>query len=80
MVVINTLKSEEESLASFEHLLKTVQFIIGTFTSISFHHMPRLSNNVAHNLAKHAIHVRGLVVWIEDVPSHLHDVLIADYG
>ena len=37
-------------------------------------------NRVAHNLAKHARHVKGLSVWVEDIPPHLYDVLFADPG
>ena len=41
--------------------------------------MGRSGNNVAHNLAKHARHVRGCSVWMEDVPPHLSHVLFADH-
>ena len=38
------------------------------FTCISFQHVGRVGNNVAHNLARHAHHVTGFSVWMEDVP------------
>ena len=34
---------------------------------------------MAHNRAKHVRIVIILLVWMEDVPSCLHDVLVADY-
>jgi len=37
-------------------------------------------NFVAHNLARHAKYVSGLVVWMEEVPPHIVSVLLADYG
>ena len=49
-------------------------------SSIKFSHVGRNGNFVAHNLAKHARHVRGLSVWVEDIPTHLYDVLFADPG
>ena len=32
------------------------------------------------NLVKHAKHFRDLSVWLKDVLSHLHDVLLANHG
>ena len=32
------------------------------------------------NLVKHAKYVRDLSVWLKNVPSHLHDVLLANHG
>ena len=78
-VVINSLKSEDESLASFDHLLDFVQPTIDAFSSISFSHTCRLDNYVAHNLAQHARHVSGLLVWIKDVYFHLFVVLLANH-
>ena len=40
----------------------------------------RLGNFAAHKLTKHARHVRGLSMWMVNVPLHLHDVLLADNG
>ena len=48
--------------------------------NICFLHTRRLGNFVAYNLAKYATLVRGLSVWMKDVPLHLHDVLLADNG
>ena len=78
--VIKVLRSEDESLASFGHLLESVKPIIDAFSSISFSHTHKLGNSIAHNLAKHARHARGLLVWSKGAPSHLHDVLLADNG
>uniref|UniRef100_UPI0039818262 hypothetical protein n=1 Tax=Salmonella sp. s36468 TaxID=3159641 RepID=UPI0039818262 len=45
---------------------------------ISFSHIRRLDNSVAHNLAKHARHVAGLKVWMEDVPPEVKDVYFSE--
>ena len=47
---------------------------------VSFSHVCRSGNKIAHNLARHSKNVRGLSVWVEDVPPHLVDVLFADLG
>ena len=47
---------------------------------VSFSHVRRSGNKIAHNLARHSRNVRGLSVWVEDVPPHLVDVLFAEPG
>ena len=78
--VINTLQSTEASLTTYGHLLESAKSTLVTSKCISFTHIRRIGNRVAHNLAKHARHVRGLSVWVEDIPPHLCDVVIADLG
>ena len=47
---------------------------------ISFSHVRRIGNSVAHTLAKHARHVSGYMMWMKDIPPHFHYVLEADVG
>lgn len=75
--VIKTLTSEEESFASFSHLISAVRPIIDSFTQISFSHIRRATNVVTQNLARH---VSSYSVWTENVPPHLLNVLLADFG
>ncbi|KAK9984201.1 hypothetical protein SO802_033726 [Lithocarpus litseifolius] len=77
-VVITSLRSKEASFSSFGHLLESAKSIIGSDTCIKFSHVRRSGNKIAHNLARHARNVRGLSVWVEDVPQHLVDVLFAE--
>ena len=78
--VITTLKSTKVSLTTYGHLLEFAKSTLTTSNCIAFTHIRRIGNRVAHNLAKHAKHVRGLSVWLEDIPPHLYDVLFADPG
>ncbi|XP_065638616.1 uncharacterized protein LOC136071366 [Quercus suber] len=78
-VVIKALKHSDDSLSSFGHILASAKTLTDV-KCITFSHTRRSGNAVAHNLAKHARHVLGFKVWMEDVPPHLHSVLIADYG
>ena len=77
-VVINSLQSTKVSLSTFGHLLESVKSILVTSKCIVFSHIHRTGNRVAHNLTKHARHVRGLSVWVEDIPPHQYDVLFVD--
>ena len=77
-VVINTLHSKEALFSSFGHLLESAKSMLGSSTCINFSHVRRSGNKIAYNLARHARNVRGLSVWVEDVPPHLVDVLFAE--
>jgi len=76
--VINNLQSTEVSLTSYGHLLESAKSTLTTSKCIAFTHIRRIGNIVAHNLAKHARHVRGMSVWVEDIPPDLYDVLFAN--
>jgi len=77
-VVINTLRSTEAPLTTYGHLLESAKSTLVTNKCIAFTHIRRSGNRVAHNLTKHARHVRRLSVWVEDIPPHLYDVLFAN--
>ena len=79
-VVINTLRSTETSLSIYGHLLESAKSTLVTSKCTVFSHICRSGNRVAHNLTKHARHVRDLSVWVKDIPPHLYDVLLADPG
>ena len=78
-LVIKALKSNDESLSSFGHILASAKSITDV-NYISFSQTSRIGNAVAYILAKHARHVTGFKVWMKDVPSHLYSILLADYG
>ena len=56
-VVIKSLKSDEATLSPFGHILNSAKQKTETSCCISFSHIRRLGNSVAHNLAKYARHV-----------------------
>ena len=76
--VINTLRSTEPSLTTYGHLLESTKSTLVTSKCIAFTHIRRIGIRVAHNLTKHARHVRGVSVWVEDIPPHLPDPLFAN--
>ena len=78
--IIKAMRSEEESLSTYGHLIAAVRQIMDGFSSLSFTHTRREGNNLAHKLARHARSVSGYLVWMEDVPPQLQNVLQADFG
>ena len=68
LIVMSALRDPSPSLASFGLLVQDAQWLARSFTCISFQHVGRVGNTVAHNLTRHARHVTGFSVWMEDVP------------
>ena len=72
-IVINALNENSHSLASFGLPIQDVKCFANLFHCIRFSHVRREGNSVAHILTRHARHVTGFQVWMEDVPSHTVD-------
>ena len=81
-VVIKTLQRNNDSIASFGHLLSSLKNAIDAFDFFFFFlpYTRRTSNSIVHFLAKYARHVSGIFMWMEGVPPHLFNVLLTNYG
>ena len=79
-VVISALRKKEDSFSSFGHLISSVKQILVNCNCISFSHTRRSGNSVAHSLTQFAKTIDGVLVWMEDVPPPVSDVLLTDFG
>ena len=78
--VIKSLISEDVSFSPFGNILASAKAIIDSSYYISFSHVHRLGNSIGHNLAKHVRHIRGFLVWMDNVALHLLSILSIDYN
>ena len=78
LILMNALKTNSHSLAQFGHIIKDIQFLTSQFSIISFSHVKRHCNTIAHSIARRALSFSSLQVWREDVPLELADVLQVD--
>ena len=62
--VIKALQDNSPSLAPFGLLIRDAQETANFFTCISYAHVGRNGNFVAHNLARYARHITGFFVWM----------------
>ena len=76
-IITRALQAEDQSLASYGNIIEEIRFHTDSFLNFRVSHVKRKWNSVAHNLVSH---VSGLVVWMEEVPSHILLVLLADAG
>lgn len=60
--IIKALQSDEESLSPYGHIISSAKSMVIARSSIKYLHVGGTGNRVAHNLAKHAKHVKGFSV------------------
>ena len=76
--LIQALKAKDHNLSPLGLLVEDVKLFANNFVSLSYSHIKRSGNSVAHNLAKHAIRIPDFQVWMEDIPSHIVSFLHLD--
>ena len=55
-MIIKVLCSEDESFASYGHLISVAKVLTDAFSCVRFSHIQRQGNSIAHNLIRHARH------------------------
>ena len=79
LILMNALNSNSHSLAQFGHIINDIQYLASQFSIISFSHLRRHCNTVAHSIARRAISFSSLQVWMEDVSLEIANVLQANF-
>ena len=69
---------EEDSLSAIGLLVDDVKQVASSFERLVYSYVKRNSNRVAHSLAKNALCIPDLQVWMEDVSSHITSILDLD--
>jgi ribonuclease HI len=61
-------------------VLEDAKALLHHFERYQFTHTRRSGNTVAHALARRALHIQNLCVWMEDVPPDIIPVLYSDFS
>ena len=72
-VIINAIKGDNMFHSEFGHILQDIIFLRSFFTYVSFRHVKKRGNCMAHKLARRAI-FNPFTVWMESVPPDTLDV------
>ena len=72
-IIVNAICGKSLLSSVLGHILEDIHVLSSTFSSISFHHIKRLGNCVAHRLARRSS-CNPLLVWMEEVPPDIVDV------
>ena len=66
-IIINTIREKTLLSSDLGHILEDIHVLSCSFSSISFHHIKRMGNCVAHRLACRSF-CNPLLVWMEEIP------------
>nr|XP_023891641.1 uncharacterized protein LOC112003671 [Quercus suber] len=69
VLVVKALKCKDNGLVPFGHLINDVSLFSGAFSKLSYSHIRRDGNKIAHSLARLALTTPSCTTWMEDVPS-----------
>ncbi|KAL0017052.1 hypothetical protein SO802_004121 [Lithocarpus litseifolius] len=78
LTVISDLREDGKVLALYGLLLEDVKVLSLHFEELRYSHTKREGNSLAHGLARYALSIPDLLVWMEDVPPQFYSVLQTD--
>ncbi|KAM1655185.1 hypothetical protein ACFX2K_007478 [Malus domestica] len=76
--VIAVLNGTYADSSALGMIAEDVLQLASNFSRVKFIHASRLCNGVAHHLAKFALSSSNNLVWIEEPPTLIHDLLLQD--
>ena len=75
---MKALRNTDNGLTPIAPLKNDVSLFLSLFSELSYSHIKRDGNKVAHSLARLALITPGCTVWMEDVQSHTLPFIQAD--
>lgn len=60
------------------NVIKDIKARISTYRHLSFRHISKVVNNVAHGMAKYDHKIETPAYWIEEVPSEIDQLVTMD--
>ena len=77
-VLIKSLVKGDNSLAHYGHLLADLHGLMALFSSLRLSHVRRHCNSLPHALTQRASSTPDLSILMEEIPSDLNSVYLAD--
>ena len=77
-IIINSLNSDKECMASFGLLIEDSQQLVASFRAFAFSYVKRKGNGVADKLAKLVRESHFPRIWLEDIHSDATNLVLFD--
>ena len=77
-VLVKALRNTDNGLTPIAPLINDVSLFSNLYSELSYSHIKRDGNKVAHSLARLALTTLGCTVWMEDIPSRTLPFIQAD--
>nr|POE67153.1 hypothetical protein CFP56_60180 [Quercus suber] len=76
--VVKAIQDSADSTCHIGHIIEDMKQLAKALKSYDFHHTKRKANQVAHTLARNAIHVDTVLTWLEEIPPYVSSVIHLD--
>lgn len=80
MLVFEAFKRRKKESSEFGLVLNDINMLLQQCTNVSFTFVRRNGNMVAHRLAKRNLITEFLLVWLEETPEDVMEVVASDLG
>ncbi|XP_038718208.1 uncharacterized protein LOC120011213 [Tripterygium wilfordii] len=77
-VIVNAINGSVPTRAVWSKVIEEIKRLLGYFMSWKVVFVRRTANLAAHSMAKHALLVQDMQVWIEEVPSSVVNIVYAE--
>ena len=78
-LIIKALRAKEVNHPEYGHVIQDFLVLASYFWVCSFSHVRRVSNSVAHFLARHSKSGLELQVWLDSLPDDLAPLVVRDF-
>ena len=78
LLVVKAIQDIVETTCHIGHIIDDVKHLSMAMKSCKFHHTTREASQVAHTLARNAIHFDIEMAWLEEIPPCVSDVIRND--
>nr|POE76554.1 putative ribonuclease h protein [Quercus suber] len=76
--VVKAIQDSADSTCHIGHIIEDVKQLAKVMKNCDFHHTKREAKQVAHTLARNAIHVDTVLAWLEEIPPCVSHVIHLD--
>ncbi|XVF09245.1 hypothetical protein REPUB_Repub07fG0075500 [Reevesia pubescens] len=78
--VLKSLKNSEPDLSAIGTIVEEARRFLSLFHNCEVCHVNRWKNQAAHHFAKYALQRNEDIIWVEDCPNFLLDVIHSEYN
>jgi ribonuclease HI len=78
LIIVGALNQSNPCLSGYEQMMEDIRVRLLSFPAFVVRHVCRQANTAAHSLAKHALALNSEMVWLEECPSFIFHIVIAE--
>ena len=78
LLVVKAFQDPNSKWLRYGQMIEDALLVLGSFRNWKIQHIKRKTNEVAHGLAKNVTRISSDIVWLEEPPSCIFDIIILE--